>query len=203
MTRKNKKIPSKNYTSLFYKKPGFIVFLSLLMTIIFFQVQKKNQYIKDIEENTRAKELANSEFVKLLDQRPIYTDSIYKIYIAKFGEYNKIVFLRKDSISEVQKESRFFLHLYPRDKTLLGESKSKSPSFDFKNNVSSFTFKQSKYFVSSTNLPDILIDKINVGQYGFRGDGKITWQISSLLNAKSIEEILKINKEENNIFKRR
>ncbi|WP_438426166.1 hypothetical protein [Aquimarina macrocephali] len=173
------------------------------MAIIFFQVQKKNQYKKDIEENTRAKELANSEFVKLLDQRPIYGDSIYKIYIAKFGEHTKIVFLRKGSISEIQKESRFFLHLYPRDKTLLGESESKSPSFDFKNNVSSFTFKQSKYFVSSTNLPDIMIDKINVGQYGYRGDSKITWQISSLLSAESIEEILKINKEENNIFKRR
>ena len=199
----NSKNHLQNKARVFYKKSGFIILFGLLMTIIFFQIQKKNEYIKEKKEEKEAIEQANSEFVKLLGQRPIYRDSIYKIYIARFGEHNTIVFLRKDSISEVQKESRFFLHLYPRDKTLLGESESKSPSFDFKNNVSSFTFKQSKYFVSSTNLPDIMIGKINVGQYGFRGDSKITWQISSLLNAGSIEEILKINKEENNIFKTR
>lgn len=193
----NKNVMQNNYTP-FYKKPTPLLFLSLLSVIIFFQIQKKNEYIKEKKEMVEAKEKANSKYVKLIDQIPVYEDSIYKIYISRFGEDTKIVFLKKDSISEVQRKSKFFLHIYPQDPSLFINSNSKMLPFDFNNNASTFTFKKMKYFVSSANLPDFAIDKINTGQYGYEGNNKINWEITSLLTAKSIAETLKINKEKGN-----
>lgn len=185
----------KNKPTPFYKKRTPLLFLSLLSVIIFFQIQKRNKYIKEKREMIEAKEMANSKYVKLLDYIPVYQDSIYKIYISRFGEDTKIVYLKKDSISEVQRKSKFFLHIYPQAPSVFKNSNSKMLPFNFNNNTSTFTFKKMKYFVSSANLPDFAIDKINTGQYGYEGNNKINWEITSLLTAKSIKETLKINKE--------
>lgn len=188
----------KNKPTPFYKKRTPLLFLSLLSVIIFFQIQKRNKYIKEKREMIEAKEMANSKYVKLLDYIPVYQDSTYKIYISRFGEDTKIVYLKKDSISEVQRKSKFFLHIYPKDKGLLGENEFGNLSYDFKNNVRSFNFDNTNYFISETNLPKIKINKINTGQYGYEGNNKINWEVTSLLTAKSIKETLIINKEKRN-----
>lgn len=143
---------------------------------------------------------ANSPYVKLLEQLPIYRDSSYYIYLANINSEPKIIFLKKDSISEKQRKSKFFLHIYPNDKTLLGENKFGNLAYEFNNNVKSFSFKENVYFVSSANLPNIKINKINAGQYGFKGNGNINWSINSLIEALSIKRTLEVNKEKMSQF---
>lgn len=185
----------QNKPTPFYKKPPPLLFLSLLSVIIFFQIQKRNKYIKEKREMIEAKEMANSKYVKLIDYIPVYQDSTYKIYISRFGEDTKIVYLKKDSISEVQRKSKFFLHIYPKDKGLLGENEFGNLSYDFKNNVRSFNFDNTNYFISETNLPKIKINKINTGQYAFNGNSEINWSISSIIEAETVRKNLEFNKE--------
>lgn len=184
----------------FYKKPTPLLFLSLLSVIIFFQIQKRNKYINENREMVEAKEMANSKYVKLLDQLPVYHDSIYKIYISNFKEKSEIVFLRKDSLTKIQEKSKFFLHLYPKDTRFLSDTKSKLLAFDFDNNVSIFVFDETKYFVSSSPLPDFVIDKINTGQYGYEGNNEINWCIDKILIKESIKSVLSHNKEKIKAF---
>lgn len=180
---------------MYYKKIFAVVFLSFVIVIVLLQIQKRTQYSKDIEKKTEAQLKSKSEFVKLLDQIPIYRDSTFKIYIARFDTVNKIVFLKKDSITEIQKGSNFFLHIYPLDEELLKDTNSNFLAFDFKNDNTIFTFRDTKYFISSTDLPDFEINKINTGQYGFDGNNDITWQVESILKNEDICKILEYNKE--------
>lgn len=172
----------------------------VIIVLLFFQFKKRANDLRIINEKKNLIEKENFSYVKLLDQLPIYRDSVYKIYIANIEGDCKIIFLKKDSISEVQKKSKFFLHIYPQKDSLLIDSKSKLLAFDFYNNVSEFNYNQEKYFISSTTLPNFLIEKINTGQYGYEGDFAISWEIKDLLYLKSIKENLKFNKEKCNNF---
>jgi len=170
-----------------------IIFLITVIVIIVLQIEKRNNSLVERSRIEIYKKKANSKYVKLLEQFPIYRDSVYAIYIANFNGNHEIVYLLKDSVSKVQRGSKFFLHIYPKDQTLLFESN--FLPFDFKSNFEEFIFNEKKYFLASTNLPKIEINKINTGQYGFVGDNNINWEINGLFTAEKIEKILKMNKE--------
>ncbi|MGY3795212.1 hypothetical protein [uncultured Aquimarina sp.] len=151
---------------------------------------------KEIDkEEKREKEVVKpklSPYVKLLEKTPIYNDSIYSIYITSINNKDKIYYVKKGELSEVQKNSKFFLHVYPVDKSLLKE-KTSNLAFDFKNNAVKFMFNNEVYYVSQTDVPDLYIDKINTGQYGYNGDPAINWRIKSILRSKKILPIIKQN----------
>ena len=172
-----------------------------IIGIVFLQIEKRNNNLNELRQIEAYKEKANSKYVKLLDQFPVFRDSTYSIYIANFNRKHKIVYLQKDSISNVQKGSKFFLHIYPHDQTLL--LKTSFLPFDFKGYFEKFTFNETDYFLASTDLPKFDINKINTGQYGFEGDNNINWKIDGLLTAEKIDKTLKENKEVNVYFKKK
>ena len=183
-------------------KSMFTIIIPITVIGIFFlQIEKRNHNLNELRQIEAYKEKANSKYVKLLDQFPVYRDSIYSIYIANFDRKHKIVYLQKDSISNVQKGSKFFLHIYPHDQTLL--LKTSFLPFDFKGYFEKFTFNETDYFLASTDLPKFDINKINTGQYGFEGDNNINWKIDGLLTAEKIDKTLKENKEVNVYFKKK
>lgn len=175
----------------------FIVLAVVTLTI--FQLIKRNEQITVRQERELALKSTNNPLNKVLFQLPIYRDSIYSVYIIKDQDSSKIVFLKKRTITVKQKESNFFVHIYPKDKNALKNSLNHIPN-NFKNNVTKFIFKNEKYFVSQTNLPNIRISKLNLGQFGFRGDNNVSWKIPDLLIDKKIAGILKQNKEEVQLF---
>jgi len=50
-------------------------------------------------------------------------------------------------------------------------------------------------YIAETSLPQIDIDKINFGQYGFRGNKSITWSVKPVLKSKSMQTLLDENGE--------
>lgn len=57
--------------------------------------------------------------------------------------------------------------------------------------------------MSSSPLPNFAINKINTGQYDYEGNNEINWELTYLLTAKHISEILKVNMEENHNFQKK
>ena len=140
-----------------------------------------------------------SEYSKLLAQRGVYSDSVYKIFIANFDGKKEIVFLKKGTLTDMQQESKFFVHLYPKNqKDLLG--KANHNPINFESNFTSFDYEGQLYHVAHTELPDYVIEKLNLGQYSFRGDNSINYKIQKLIIGTEIARVLKENKEEMNIF---
>jgi hypothetical protein len=176
-----------------------IVLPVILVLLFFFQIKKRNSQIAIFEKRETALKLTNSPFSKVLFQLPIYRDSVYRIYITKINKINKLVFLAKGNVTEKQRESSFFVHIYPKNKKKLTEGINHIP-YNFKNNVTSFLYNNEMYFVSQTNLPDLKISKLNLGQFGFRGDNNISWHVSDLLTEEKIGKILKENKEGIKLF---
>jgi len=176
------------------------IFIGLaILALTVFQVNKRNEQITVRQERELALKATNNPLSKVLNQLPIFRDSIYSVYIIKDKDSNKIVFLKKGTITLKQKESNFFVHIYPKDKNALKMSINHIPN-NFKNNVTKFIFRNEKYFVSQTNLPNIRISKLNLGQFGFRGDNNVSWKIPHLLIDKKIANILKQNKEDVQLF---
>ena len=173
--------------------------LVLVLCIGILQLFKRQSQIESIKQRLELIEESGSPYAKLINQLPIYRDSIYSVYVTKILLEDKIVFLKKGSISKKQKESSFFVHLYPKDKSKLKEGTSHIPK-NFKNNMTSFLYENEVYFVSKTKLPSIKISKLNLGQYGFRGDNSISWKIPELLTEEKIGKILKENKEDVQLF---
>jgi hypothetical protein len=193
MSSNNGKFGKRKEYVFFYitKKHTILIALGVLV-IIFFQIKKKIN-------TTEIKKESISEYDILLDHQPVYKDSVYYIYISKIHEIPKIIYLKKTSINDVQRESKFFVHVYPKDSTLLKENQNLL-AFDFKNNVKEYTLRGKKVFISELVLPDIGMKVINTGQYGFRGNNDINWRISTLLTAKMIRKNLLINDEEGIYF---
>ncbi|MDT0554156.1 hypothetical protein [Urechidicola vernalis] len=174
-----------------------IITLFTIGLIVFAQCKKRSAQSIKTEKESLIKKEANSEYVYLLDKQPVYRDSIYNIYISEINSDTEIIFIKSDTLSEKQRKSKFFVHVYPADKNELDEGMN-FIGLDFKNNSQQFIYNGRKYFVSSTTLPYINIDKINVGQYAFNGDSSINWRIKELLKRESVLKILDVNKE--NIF---
>lgn len=171
--------------SLFSKKR---VILFSVLIIVIFQIYKKLPG----ENKFNSHKAKITEYDKLLYYYPVYKDSIYYIYITKITGVPKIIYLNKDSISDMQRNSKFFLHLYPKDSSLLKDNQS-FLAFDFKNNVSKYNLKGRQVYISEQQLPKFKIKKINTGQYGYDGDPKINWRIQELINAEDIDKNLKGN----------
>tara|TARA_B110000114_G_scaffold173855_1_gene201822 strand:- start:2580 stop:3146 length:567 start_codon:yes stop_codon:yes gene_type:complete len=171
-----------------------LIFFIGVFLIFFFQIEKKRaSFKKDIYLNNKSQEI--TDYKKLLELFPVYKDSIYYIYIAKINNHPKIIYLKKSTINEVQKESKFFVHIYPKDRSVLNRNQN-FLSFDFKNNVKEYDLKGRKVFISELDLPQIAIKKINTGQYGFRGrSSEISWRIEKTLTFQEIKKNLNANKE--------
>ena len=152
---------------------GYKILIAFSVIILFFQIRKRNAQLVLIENHRDAIAKANSPYVKLLNQFPVYRDSIFSIYISKIEDKNKIIFVAKDSLTEVQKESDFFVHIYPKNKNLLKITLI-TWHLILKNNTSSFVFWENKYFYAETNLPNFTIEKINLGQYNYRETTALT-----------------------------
>ena len=176
--------------------------ISLLFTfgaILFFQLKKRNTRTASIDSEKHAVKKANSEYAKLILQRSIYYDSIYKIYIANINERKELVFIKKGRLSAMQNESKFFVHIYPLD-TLDLVGKANHNPLNFKSNFTSFFYKEEEYHVARTILPDYKIEKLNLGQYAFRGDNTINYKTENLIYSEHIGKILKENGEDMPIF---
>lgn len=178
---------------MFYKRVFYYIFFIVL--IIVFQIYKKIEYQTEEEKISKAKIMSNSEYVKLLDQLPVYRDSVFSIYIANFYDKNKIIYFKKDSITLLEANSKFFLHLYPKNKKLLNQVNSTNISYDFRSNFKSFKYMEKTYFYSEIDLPDFIIEKINTGQYGYNQNNSISWQIKHVLRGEYIKGVLGENGE--------
>lgn len=115
------------------KNKNYYIVALVLIIIIIFQINKKNKAIA----NDKVKVDNISDYDELIDLVPIYKDETYYVYIAKILNIPKILYLRRNNISQIQKESKFFVHLYPKDTTLLKDNQN-FLAFDFKNNGKSF-----------------------------------------------------------------
>lgn len=176
-----------------------IVIPILLLVILVLQINKRNTQLNLLKQKEQAILNANSNYAKLLSQRSIYRDSIYKIFVANIEGKKEIVFLKKGTLTDLQKESKFFVHLYPKNqKDLLG--KANHNPINFESNFTSFDYEGQLYHVAHTELPDYVIEKLNLGQYSFRGDNSINYKIQKLIIGTEIARVLKENKEEMNIF---
>jgi len=165
-----------------------------VLTIVFFQLRKRTTQTYVKKEKELAKIEANSSYVELFSHIPVYQDSVFRIYIANLTGDDEIIYLRKDILTEQQEKSKFFLHVYPVNKELLSDNKLGNLSYDFKSNFESFKYLGEDYFVAHRDLPEIAINKINTGQYGFKGDGKISWKTKDLLTQEDIIRTLQANK---------
>lgn len=183
---------------IFNKIAKIIAFIAIGM-LCFFQVQKRNAQRNLIQERQLALKAANHPLSKVVFQLPIYRDTVYRVYLVKETSKNKLVFLKKGCITDKQRESSFFVHIYPKDKKKLDEGINHIPN-NFKNNVTSFVFNSENYYVSETDMPDLKISKLNLGQFGFRGDNSVSWQTSSLLDHEHMQRIVKENKEDVPLF---
>lgn len=170
------------------------------MFLFVFQIKKRNSQIEFRNQEQQVIINSSSEYAKLLKQRSIYRDSIYRIYITNINDSKELVFLKKDSLTNRERESKFFVHLYPKDaKDLLG-STNHNP-INFESNFISFNFNEQVYHVAHTKLPTYEIEKLNLGQYSFRGDNSINYKIKKLILGTNVAKILKENKESINNFK--
>ncbi|MBC8766915.1 hypothetical protein H4O18_02815 [Arenibacter sp. BSSL-BM3] len=166
----------------------------LLVLLLVFQIRKRNSQIEHRNNEQQAILNSNSAYAKLLNQRSIYRDSIYRIYIASINDSKEIIFLKKDSLNSMQRESKFFVHLYPKNvKDLVGSVNHNT--IDFKSNFTSFTINGQLYNVAHTKLPDYEIEKLNLGQYSFRGNNDVNYKITHLIDSRKVADILKENKE--------
>lgn len=171
-----------------------IVIILILILILIFQIKKRHNDLSEIIQKELLLKQANSEYVKLVNQIPVYRDTTFNIYISNISEELKIVFFKKHTITPTQKESNFFIHIYPKDKTLVEGLNRNFLALDFKADFNQFNYNNDVYYFTSRNLPDFEIEKINIGQYGFQGDNSISWQIKSLLEASYLSEIVNYNK---------
>lgn len=190
---------AKKALNINYRKLFLGIFLTLATAIIILQANKRNKQQSSQESFEKKIGVSNSDYAKLITQRSIYRDSIYLIYVANIDGEQELIFIKKDSLTVVQRESKFFVHLYPKDSSLIKESIDHI-ALDFKNNPREFHVDGRKYYVSSRKLPDIEIKKLNLGQYGFRGDNAINWRINRLLVGSEIARTLRENNEDMDIF---
>lgn len=100
------------------KNKNYYIVALVLIIIIIFQINKKNKAIA----NDKVKVDNISDYDELIDLVPIYKDETYYVYIAKILNIPKILYLSRNNISQIQKESKFFVHLYPKDTTLLKDN---------------------------------------------------------------------------------
>jgi len=179
------------------RKAIAICFLSVILVL---QAKKRNRQITQRETFKQALEAAKTPYSKLLAQRSVYRDSVYQVYIAKINGQQQLIFMCKGELRPVQKESKFFVHLYPKDKNEL-KGKANHNSYNFENRPKQFMVGNEIYFYSTMQLPDFEIEKMNLGQYGFQGNNEINWRIKALLIGTDIAEILDQNDEAMAIFK--
>jgi len=174
---------NKNYFfKLIKKRLTFLIVFFVFITGVLFTMKNQNfktdsQILLGID---RLKKLENKSYLKFIDQRPIYKDSMYEIYIDQNEGVKKIIYLKKEIVSDKEIDSKFFLHVYPEDRTIL-KNGDNFLGFDFKNNVKVIEKDNQKYFISETILPNINMKLINTGLYGYKGNGQIYWQIKELL----------------------
>lgn len=165
--------------------------IGILISIGLFASCKKEEK-KPLDEVKVEKQVV-SPYSELLTKTPVYKDSVYSIYLTTIEGKDKILYLRDGSPSSIRQESKFFLHVYPTDKSLLGENKTGNLNYDFKNNATQFSHEGNNFYVSETNLPELDIDKINTGQYGYKGDGSINWRINKILTTETMRPIISQN----------
>jgi len=156
----------------------------------------KNETKKAPVEEVKVEKPEVSPYAQILEKTPVYKDSVYSIYITTILGKDKIVYLREGTESSIRQESKFFVHVYPTDKELLGEKKQGNLGFDFKNNSKKMNLGGLDYYISETDLPEIDIDKINTGQYGYRGDGSINWSITKVLKTDLMQPIIEQNNDD-------
>ncbi|MGO4919926.1 hypothetical protein [Maribacter spongiicola] len=183
------------------KKQLIRIILSIILVLLFvFQIKKRNKQIK--ERNNLQQEIQNSSspYAKLLNQRSIYRDSTYSVYVALINTNKELVILKRDSLNNMQRKSKFFVHLYPKDIKNI-ESSANHNAIDFNSNFSSFVINDHLYNVAHTILPDYEIEKLNLGQYGYKGNNNVNYKISQLIDGRKVAIILKENKESIENFK--
>ena len=183
-------------TSKLYFKPLLIIILTVILTL---QLNKRNMLLKAKEKQEIMMLNTGTEYSKILAQRSIYRDSTYKIFIAKIDGKKELIFLKKGALTDMQRQSKFFVHLYPMyKKDLLG--KANHNPINFEANFTSFEYDSDLYYVAHTQLPNYVIEKLNLGQYSYRGDNSINYKIEKLVLGTEIAKILRENKESINIF---
>jgi hypothetical protein len=82
---------------------------------------------------------------------------------------NKLCFIRKGGLTDSIINSKFYVHLFPKQKT---ENFIKC---NFKPVFKQYLFKGEQYFVTYVVLPHTNIHKLNVGQYSYKGKGGKSW----------------------------
>lgn len=171
----------------------------LLVLIVLFQLKKRSSQLELVEKQKQSIKNAKSEYAKLISQRSVYSDSIYKIYVANIKGNKELVFLRKGALTDMQKESNFFVHVYPKNPQKLIGKANHNP-INFENNFTSFLYNGKEFHIAHTILPNYKVEKLNLGQYAFRGDNSINYKIEHLIESKHIAKILKENKEDMAVF---
>lgn len=182
------------------KKHIVLIGLILICLLTLLQINKRNSKIENDENLYKQLKSSNSPFSKLITQRSVYRDSIYRIYIANINDTNKIIVSKEGNLTSMQENSKFFMHVYPVNKDLLN-SKSTHIPLNFDSNFQSILLNGKTYHFASQNLPEFEISKLNLGQFGYKGNNQINWKISDLLFESEIAFILKDNDEEMSIFK--
>ncbi|MEL7271429.1 MAG: acyltransferase [Bacteroidota bacterium] len=181
----------------FYFKSSAILSIAFILV---FQANRRSQQIEQQKLLEKQLGMAQTPYSRILTHRSVYRDSVYRVYIANIKNVNMLIFLATDSLTQMQKESNFFVHLYPKNKELL-EKDNTHLNLNFENLPQQFEVGNKKYFYSSRTLPDLEVEKLNLGQYGFQGNNGINWKTNKLLLAEDIARILKDNDEEMPIFK--
>lgn len=169
------------------KSTYIVVVLCVLvvMVIVLKDYSSKEENIEAVQ--VAVKRPANNSYLELLNKAAVYKDSICEIYIEELEGANRIIYLKRDTISEKEIESKYFLHVYPANKTLL-KNGDNFLGLDFKNNVIEIEKDNQKYFFSDAILPNIKISAINTGLYGYKGNNSIYWQIENLLKPDSFNK---------------
>jgi hypothetical protein len=182
-------------------KLNFKYLLIIISTaILILQLNKRNLQLETKEKQQVMMLNTGTEYSKLLTQRSVFSDSIYKIFIAKIDGKKEIIFLKIGTLTEMQRQSKFFVHLYPKyKKDLLGKANHNPINFDA--NFTSFDYDGQLYNVAHTKLPDYEIEKLNLGQFGYNGNNDVNYKISHLIDGKKVATILKENKETIENFK--
>jgi exopolysaccharide production protein ExoZ len=193
----------RKFTTFNFTTPTKLYLKSLLIiiavAILILQSNKKNIQLETKEKQQVMMLNTGTEYSKLLAQRSVFSDSVYKIFIAKIDGKKEILFLKRGALTDIQRHSKFFVHLYPKyKKDLLGKANHNPINFDA--NFASFDYDGHVYHVAHTELPDYVIEKLNLGQYSYRGDNSINYKIQNLILGIEIARVLRENKEAMNNF---
>ncbi len=132
-----------------------------------------------IEKVDKLEELPD-KYVKLLKMKPLGS-KIFDIYRIETSGAYELIYVKKQSVSDTLTNSIFFIHVYPSNDSYLPEKQKQFgyTGFDFESNLKSYIFKDTLYYVAqSYPIPIVPMNRINTGQYGYKGNYSRIWETS-------------------------